>query len=528
MILRQYYLGCLAHASYLIADPQSGEAAVVDPQRDVEQYLDDARQLGCRIEHVFLTHFHADFVAGHLELRDREEATIHLGARAVAEYPFTPMRDGDEAHVGQVRLVVLETPGHSPESISILVHDEGRREAEPYAVLTGDTLFVGDVGRPDLRMSQGRSAEQLASMLYDSLHQKLLPLPDETLVYPSHGAGSLCGKNLSADTISTIGEQRAFNYALQPMSRERFIELVTADQPDAPAYFTYDAVLNTRERPTLDQALERELRPLSLQRLVELVEEGAQLLDTREPAKFETAHVCGAVNVSLGGSFATWCGTILDHGRPVALIAEPGREVEAATRLGRIGFDNVAGYLAGGMRPLEDAPELIERTARVTAAILAEVLASGLPPLLVDVRTEREWRAGRIDGAINLPVSRLAREIPSLPSKWPLVVYCATGYRSSIACSLMRRAGRRSVTDLIGGIGAWESTRLPTTRAERGRHDAPSSRNEAGAEARPGSTSAPYADPHLSKRAPDAFVGTRAFRRPDFRGVGRTSSRDLP
>ena len=484
MILKQYYLGCLAHASYLIADPHSGEAAVVDPQRDVEQYLDDARQLGCRIEHVFLTHFHADFVAGHLELRDREQATIHLGARAVAEYPFTPMRDGDEAYVGQVRLVVLETPGHSPESISILVYDSDNSREAPYAVLTGDTLFIGDVGRPDLRMSQGWSPEQLASMLYDSLHQKLLPLPDETLVYPTHGAGSLCGKNLSTDTVSTIGAQRAFNYALQPMSRERFIELVTADQPDAPAYFTYDAVLNAREHPTLDQALERELRPLSLQRLLELVEERAQLLDTRDPAEFESAHMCGAVNVSLDGSFAAWCGTILDRYRPVLLIAEPGREVEAATRLGRIGFDNVAGYLAGGMRPLDDAPALIERTARVTAATLAGLLASGPPPLVVDVRTEREWRSARIDGAINVPLSRLAHEMTRLPSAWPLVVYCATGYRSSIASSLMRRAGR-SVTDLIDGMGAWESTRLPTVPAERGWHDAPSSRGGAGAEAGP-------------------------------------------
>jgi glyoxylase-like metal-dependent hydrolase (beta-lactamase superfamily II)/rhodanese-related sulfurtransferase len=462
MILKQYYLGCLAHASYLIADPHSGEAAVVDPQRDIEQYLDDAGQLGCRIEHVFLTHFHADFIAGHLELRDREQATIHLGARAVAEYPFTPMRDGDEAHVGRVRLVVLETPGHSPESISILVHDPEKRREAPYAVLTGDTLFIGDVGRPDLRTSQGWSAEQLASMLYDSLHQKLLALPDETLVYPTHGAGSLCGKNLSSETVSTIGAQRLDNYALKPMSRNEFIELVTADQPDPPAYFTYDAMLNARERPTLDQALERELRPLSLQRVVLHAEQGAQLLDTREPAKFAAGHVRGAVSVSLGGSFATWCGTILDRERPVVLIADAGRQLEAATRLGRIGFDSVVGYLAEGVPHVGDEPDLIERTARVTAATLAALLASGPPPLLVDVRSEREWRAGRIDGAINIPLSRLTREIPSLASMWPLVVYCATGYRSAIAGSLMQRAGRRAVTDLIGGMGAWQSTRLPT------------------------------------------------------------------
>ena len=382
MILKQYYLSCLAHASYLIADEASGQASVVDPQRDVEQYLEDARRLGCRIGHVFLTHFHADFLAGHLELRDRTQARIHLGSRAVAEYPFTPMRDGDEVRLGRVRLVVLETPGHSPESISILVYDIDKSNDVPYAVLTGDTLFIGDVGRPDLRASLGWSAERLSSMLYDSLRQKLAPLPDETLVYPAHGAGSLCGKNLSTDTVSTIGVQRLYNYALAPISRERFIEIVTADQPDTPPYFSYDAVLNARERATLDQALERQLRPLPLARLLELVEAGAQLLDTRDPAEFEGAHMRGAINVGLGGAYATWCGTILQSARPVVLVAEPGRELEAATRLGRIGFDNVAGYLAGGMQALDDAPELIQRTARVTAATLAELLASAPPPLL--------------------------------------------------------------------------------------------------------------------------------------------------
>src|SRR5947209_10525801 len=271
MILEQYYLGCLAHASYLIASPEDRVAAVVDPQRDIEQYLARAEELGCAITDVFLTHFHADFIAGHLELRDRQGATIRLGARATAEYSFTPMGDGETVQLGGVRLQVLETPGHSPESISILVYDTEQNGEHPHAVLTGDTLFIGDVGRPDLRASLGWGAEQLASMLYDSLHQKLVPLADETLVYPAHGAGSLCGKNLSTDTVSTIGVQRRYNYALAPMSRERFIEVVTADQPDTPAYFTYDAILNTRERPTLEQTLERELRPLSLEQLLELV-----------------------------------------------------------------------------------------------------------------------------------------------------------------------------------------------------------------------------------------------------------------
>ena len=465
MILKQYYLGCLAHASYLIADPESGIAVVVDPQRDVEQYLDDAADLSCRIGHVFLTHFHADFIAGHLELRERTQAEIHLGARAQAEYPFVAMGDGDEVRVGAVRLVVLETPGHSPESISIVVYDSGANGDGPHAVLTGDTLFIGDVGRPDLRASQGWSADQLASLLYDSLHEKLALLPDETLVYPAHGAGSLCGKALSEETVSTMGVQRQYNYALQPMRRERFIELVTADQPDTPAYFSYDAVLNARERPTLEQTLARELEPLSLERAMELVADGAQLLDTREPADFEGAHVRGAINVGLGGSYATWCGTILEEGKPVVLISEPGREVEAATRLGRIGFDSVAGYLRGGMEQLDREPDLIEKTARLTAQALAEQLADPQPPLVIDVRTEREWtEEGRIEGAQNVPLAQLRERAQELPMDRELVLCCSSGYRSAIGASLLQRKGSR-VADLVGGLAAWEAARLPTAAA---------------------------------------------------------------
>jgi rhodanese-related sulfurtransferase len=462
VLLKQYYLGCLAHASYLIADQASGEAAVVDPQRDVEQYVADAHELGCRIGHVFLTHLHADFIAGHLELRDREGAKIYLGSKAAAEYDFTPMADGASMQVGAVRLQVLETPGHSPESISILVFDPQHSEQTPYAVLTGDTLFIGDVGRPDLRASLGWKADQLASMLYDSLHDKLAVLPDETLVYPAHGAGSLCGKNLSTDTVSTIGVQREYNYALQPMSRERFIETVTADQPDTPAYFTYDAVLNARERPTLEQTLERELRPLALAELVELAEGGAQLLDTREGSEYEGAHLTGALNIGLGGSFATWCGTLLDAERPVLVIAEPGRELEAATRLGRIGFDNVVGYLEGGMQQLEDAPDLVDRTERITAGSLSEQLASASSPVVVDVRAVGEWEGSHIGGAINLPLSQLTDRLGELPPDRDVVVYCAGGYRSAIAASVLRRAGLGRVADLVGGIGAWQSARLET------------------------------------------------------------------
>ena len=456
MILKQYYLGCLAHASYLIADESSGTAAVVDPQRDVEQYLEDAGRLQCRVDHVFLTHFHADFVAGHLELREREGATIHLGARARAEYPFTAMADGDSVQLGAARLTVLETPGHSPESISILVSDP-EEPVDPYAVLSGDTLFIGDVGRPDLRGALGWSAEELGGMLYDSLHGKLACLPDDTLLYPAHGAGSLCGKKLSTDTVSTIGIQRAYNYALAPMSRERFIETVTADLPDAPAYFTYDAVLNARERPTLDQALERELRPLTLRETLKLQADGAEVLDTRDGAKFDAAHLKGSINVGLGGSYATWCGTILDPEKAIVLIAEPGREVEAATRLGRIAFDTIAGYLAGGMESLSDDPNLIDRIERITAGSLAEQLTSPAPPVLLDVRAPGEWEQERIEAAVNVPLSRLPERLDSLPRDRQIVVHCASGYRSAIAAGLLERAGFEDVADLVGGLGAWTS-----------------------------------------------------------------------
>src|ERR1700687_406553 len=318
----------------MIGDERTGTAAVVDPQRDTDQYIAFAAEHALKIKHVFLTHLHADFVAGHLELRDREGAAIYLGAAAKATYPFTPLRDGEILEFGRVRLKVLETPGHTPESISILVYDLNASGAEdgvpPHAVLTGDTLFIGDVGRPDLRAALGWSAAELGGMLYDSLHDKLLALPDPCLVYPAHGAGSLCGKALSKETVSTLGEQRRSNYALQPMSKEAFIQVVTADQPEAPAYFNYDAVLNSQERPTLDQALAREMNPLTLDRVLELQAAGAQILDTRDAVEFASAHLAGGINIGLVGQYATWAGTVLDRKHPIVIIADPGRENESA------------------------------------------------------------------------------------------------------------------------------------------------------------------------------------------------------
>jgi glyoxylase-like metal-dependent hydrolase (beta-lactamase superfamily II)/rhodanese-related sulfurtransferase len=464
MILKQFYLNCLAHASYVVGDEESRLAAVVDPQRDIEQYLAFAREHDLRITHVFLTHLHADFIAGHLELRERTGATICLGAAASVEYPFLALHDRDSVDLGRTRIQALETPGHTPESVSLLLFDLDRDETAPYAVLTGDTLFVGDVGRPDLRGALGWSARSLGSLLYDSLRTKLLPLPDQTLLYPAHGAGSLCGKALSRDTFSTIGEQRRANYALQPMTRDAFIELVTADQPDAPAYFVYDAVLNAKERPTLETSLASGLKPMNLEEVLERQRAGAQILDTRDPAEFAAAHLAGSVNIGLGGQYATWAGTILSPQRPIVVIAEPGRELESAMRLGRIGFDTVVGYLGDGLWTLESRPELIARTERLSPAVAAERLASNEPPLVVDVRATREYEAKHIEGSASIPLNHLAELADRLPTDRPLLVHCAGGYRSSIAVSLLRQMGFTRISELAGGITAWEAAGFAVSR----------------------------------------------------------------
>jgi len=466
VIFKQFYLPCLAHASYMIGDEATGTAAVVDPQRDTDQYIAFAAEHALKIKHVFLTHLHADFVAGHLELRDRVGATIYLGAAAKAAYAFTPLRDGDFLEFGRVRLKILETPGHTPESISILIYDLNTNDTQPHAVLTGDTLFIGDVGRPDLRAALGWSATELGSLLFDSLHSKLLALPDQSLVYPAHGAGSLCGKAISKETVSTLGEQRRLNYALQSMSKEAFIQIVTADQPEAPPYFTYDAVLNSEERPTLDEALAREMNPLTLDAVLALQADGAQILDTRDPDEFAAAHLAGSINIGLGGQYATWAGTVLDRTHPIVIIADPGRENESAVRLGRIGFDHVAGYLQNGLHSLESRPEKVAFIERLSAQFAAELLSSSQPPLAIDVRAPREREQKHIGGSLGIPLNRLVENLETLPKNRPLLVYCAGGYRSSIAASLLQGSGFDSVGEIAGGIAAWEAAKLPINSAQ--------------------------------------------------------------
>ena len=461
MLLKQYYLGCLAHASYLIGDEASGVAVVVDPRRDVQLYLDEAAAHKMTVQHVVLTHFHADFVAGHLELRDRTGAEIHLGACAEAEYAFAPVHDGDPLDLGaNVRIRFLETPGHTPEGISLLVYDLSVSREKPHAVLTGDTLFIGDVGRPDLLGSMGFSSEGLAGILYDTLHQKLLTLPDETLVYPAHGAGSLCGRNLSTDTVSTIGEQRGFNYALQPMSKSEFVALITNELPAAPSYFGQNAMLNRIERATARQDLDVNAEALSVDDVLRIQAQGGQVLDVRDPADFAGAHLRGSINVGLSGAFAQWAGEVLDFDSPIALVGYPGGEQETVTRLRRVGLDNTVGFLAGGMQALEDGPGLVDRTERVTAGNLAEQLAGGRPPLAVDVRAKHEWDEGHIPGSVNIPLLGLQERLGELPRGRALTVYCASGYRSSVAASLLQRAGTSDITELVGGMAAWQASKL--------------------------------------------------------------------
>jgi rhodanese-related sulfurtransferase len=376
------------------------------------------------------------------------------------------MKDGDAIEFGDVRLRIMETPGHTPEGISILVYDLAKSDTDPLAVLTGDTLFIGDVGRPDLLASIGVTADELADMLYDSITNKLVTLPDATLVYPAHGAGSMCGKSLSKETVSTIGEQKQFNYALQPMSREAFKAIVTADQPEAPEYFVHDAILNRKERASLDEAMRQTLKALSLDDVLAMQKAGAQTLDVRDGLDFEGGHLKGALNIALSGKYATWAGSMLTSDKPIVVIAEEGGEQEAVMRLGRIGFDNVGGFLDGGMNALANRDDLVERTARITAPALAEWLDgkrtdAGEAPTVIDVRSPAEHAGGHIEGSLNIPLPHLDERLAEIPADRPAVVHCEGGYRSAIAASLLQKFGHDDVRDLVGGYKAWLAARLP-------------------------------------------------------------------
>ena len=452
MIFEQYYLDCLSQASYLIGDETTGRAVVVDPRRDVQEYLRDAEAAGLTIELILETHFHADFLSGHLELAAATGATIGFGAAADPDFPVRRFADGERHSLGEVTLQVLATPGHTPESISIVVY-EHPDDAVPYGVLTGDTLFIGDVGRPDLLSSVGMTAAELAAQLHDSLHHKLLRLPDATKVFPAHGAGSACGKNLSTETQSTIGEQRRSNYALQPMGVDEFVARVTEGQPLAPGYFGFDADLNRRRHGLLDES--EPSRPLTLDEVLEARRDGAVVLDTRDATDFAAGHLAGSYDVGADGRFAEYAGSVIDHDTPVVLVSEDGREHEAKVRLARIGYDGVLGHLADPVRTFYEHPEEVRQSSRISAEQLEQRLGSVPDLVLVDVRSPGELERGRIDGARNIPVAALSDRIGELDPEAPTVVHCAGGYRSILASSYLEAHGFTDVSDLLGGFQAW-------------------------------------------------------------------------
>jgi len=454
MHFEQFYLGCLAHASYMLAS--EAEAVVVDPQRDVEIYLRAAEANGVSIRHIFETHLHADFVSGHNELAARTGAQIYIGAQAGATFPHVEVHDGFQLQVGRLRITALETPGHTPESMCLVITDE-EKSAAPWAVLTGDTLFLGDVGRPDL--SKRYTPVQLAGMLYDSLHSKILKLADDVLVYPAHGAGSLCGRNMRAERVSTIGTERLTNYALQIKSREEFVKQLTSNLPARPAYFSQDAEINRTGAAALSDL--PELKPLDAAELKALMAEGAMALDVRPGEQFAAGHVAGSVNIALSGQFASWAGALLGLSSRPVLIAETEEAVEEARmRLARVGLEDAYGFLKGGVGTWSKAGFPLVALPQISAGDLSQKLEGGGWHVL-DVRREPEWEAGHIADASWWPLDNFKVSPPEIDRNLTVAVHCKGGYRSMIACSLLQRAGFQNVVNVVGGFDAWQGAKLP-------------------------------------------------------------------
>jgi glyoxylase-like metal-dependent hydrolase (beta-lactamase superfamily II)/rhodanese-related sulfurtransferase len=460
MYFKQFYLGCLAHASYLIGS--EGEAAVVDPQRDVDQYIEEAEAEGLRIKYVIETHLHADFVSGHRELAARTGALIVFGHRAGAVFQHRAVRDGDEIQVGQVALRIVETPGHTPESISVLVIDT-EKSVEPQKVLTGDTLFIGDVGRPDLAGAKGFTADEMAGMLYDSLHGKLLRLDDAVEVYPAHGAGSMCGRNISKETSSTIGEQRRFNYALKPMARAEFVRMMTIDLPEAPAYFPRDAEINRTGAATLDELP----RPTALkaEEVNKLSQASHLILDVRPAQDFGAGHVPGALNIGLAGQFASWAGTLVPTATPLIIVADGDAEVdEAVMRLARVGLESVKGFLDGGMHAWNKAGLPLARVEQIPVDELRRLLEEQNDLQVIDVRRAVEYRDGHVPGALHAPLSELKPRVTEFDRKRPTAVICAGGYRSSAATSILCAHGFPTLYNVVGGTSGWINAGFPVKK----------------------------------------------------------------
>lgn len=452
MYFKQFYLGCLAHASYLIGS--DGEAAVVDPQRDVDQYIEEAAARNLKIKYIIETHLHADFVSGHRELATRTGAEIVFGKEAGAAFPHRAVKDGDALTLGSATLQFMETPGHTPESICVVVTD-GANADEPKKVLTGDTLFIGDIGRPDLAGGKGYTPQIMAGMMYDTLHHKLLKLDDAVEVYPAHGAGSMCGKNLSSETSSTIGQQRKFNYALQPMTRDDFVGMMTADLPAAPQYFPKDAEINRTGASPLSEL--PDLRAISPDDVMETTN-AALILDVRSAADFGAAHVPGSLNIGLGGQFASWAGTLIPIETPVVIVAESEEKAkEAQIRLARVGLENVKGYLAGGVDGWKAAGLDTATVPQISVAELKDLIESRPDLQVLDVRRPGEYESGHAPRAVTAPLSNLNEMLPllKLDSTKMTAVICAGGYRSSAATSMMQERGFTNLLNVTGGTSAW-------------------------------------------------------------------------
>ena len=471
MYFEQFYLTCLAHASYMIGS--EGEAAVVDPQRDVDIYLKAADEQNLKIRHIFETHLHADFVSGHKELAARTGAKIYIGAQASAEFPHVPLSDGFEVRMGAVRIRALETPGHTPESVCLVVTEEDKssdgkssegKAGQPCAVLTGDTLFIGDVGRPDL--SRTHTPRQLAGMLYDSLHGKLLALPDGVKVYPAHGAGSLCGRAMRAERSSTIGAERLTNYALQIASREEFIAQLTSNLPARPDYFLEDAEINRSGAAALTDL--PPLPALSPAKVRGLLQQNGNVnvnvIDVRTGDEFAAGHVPGSINIALAGQFASWAGGILGiHSKPVLIGDTEAQIEEARLRLARVGIEDLRGYLGGGFAVwLEDGLPVL-KTAQISPQELNRKLRDGSwrASDVLDVRREGEWQAGHIPQVGCRALDTFPQGLPAIDRERSVAVHCKSGYRSMIGCSLLERAGCRNVINVAGGFDAWHAAGLP-------------------------------------------------------------------
>jgi hydroxyacylglutathione hydrolase len=453
----RFYLSCLAHASYLVSSERV--AAVVDPQRDIDIYLENAARLGVSIQHVIETHLHADFVSGHRELAERTGATVYLGEGAGARFAHVNVKDGEEVKFGRCRLQFLQTPGHTLESICVLMTDLGQPE-RPGVLFSGDTLFIGDVGRPDL--SANHTPQQLAALLYRSLWNKVLQLPDATEVLPAHGAGSLCGRQMSSDSSSTIGKERRFNYALQARSEQEFVHLLTDSLPPRPEYFARDVELNRNGAASLSTL--PELPALSPHQVVKLQQQGAVLLDTRAVAQFGAGYVPGSVHVSLVGQYASWAARILGLDAQIILVAEDAARVrESQMRLARVGMENVLGHLAEGVGGWTSAGNSLDTIPQISVQELAATMSDN-GPCVLDVREPGERNEGTIANSIAIPLGQLAARIGELDSSRSFAVHCRGGYRSSIATSLLRRAGIHQVSNVTGGFDAWRKAGLPVIK----------------------------------------------------------------